>query len=99
MTEYINKFKKKDFLALANEIEDREWYDCKVHDGLYIQVRSDDKGNLLGWVIGINNGDYDQTLLFTDKGKIRLFKAIDTAVLFLSDNLPEIFDDIRVCYR
>ena len=99
MTEVINKLKKTDFLELAKEIQDREWYADKPFDGLYIQVRRDDKENLLGWVIGINDGDYDQTLLFTDKMRLRLFKTVDTAVLFLSDNLPEIFDDIRVCYR
>ena len=99
MTEHINKLKKKEFLTDAIEIEDREWYSGKIYDGLYIQNRSDEKGGLIGWVIGINDGDYDQTLLFTDKNKLRLFKTVDAAISFLSDNLPEIFDDIRVCYR
>ena len=83
----MSTLKKKDFITKARQAKD-SWI---------VAARSEDEGLLMGWFVGFSSDD-DQTVLITDKGTTRLFKTIDSAVLFVAENNLTTCGSISVAY-
>ena len=85
-------------MALAKEINARPYYEGKNFDGVWVAANRDKGDRLTGWLLGISDGELDQVMLITDKGTLRNFKTLDSAILFVSENGLREFGNVFVSY-
>lgn len=89
----MSELKKKEFIAKVKGLS----CSCISAELIWICANRTTSGVLAGWIIGFSEYDEDQCVLVTDKGLLRNFKTIDSAVDFVQAN--ELADgSINVAY-
>lgn len=75
----MSELKKKEFIAKVKKLN------CGSNDLVWIAANRAD-GVLAGWIVGFSEQDEDQCVLVTDKGLLRNFKTVDSAIDFVAMN-------------
>ena len=78
----MSELKKKEFIAKVKKLN----ISCVSSELIWVCANRTMNGVLTGWIIGFSEYDKDQCVLVTDKGLLRNFKTIDSAVDFVAMN-------------